>query len=89
VSIQPFRGDQFVIIERRHADGTLDFTEPHPPTMRCECSKNCQHDASPGVMTFDRVYQLFFQAVPEGVGSWEQLKAWLDTKGWVLRAKTW
>ena len=84
MSIQPFKGPEVVVIEKRHADGTLDFSDPQPPTVSCDL---CHHDT--GVMTFDDVYKLFFREMPDGVGSWEQLKAWLDSKGWVLRAKTW
>jgi hypothetical protein len=76
MSIQPFRSDEMVVIERRTADGKLDFTEPQPPC---------------GGMKFDRVYRLYFQANP-GSGpsaSWEQLEAWLKSKGWTVRAKTW
>lgn len=89
MSAQPFQGTQMVVVEKRKADGSLDFSEPQPPTMPCECARNCQHRASPGVMSFDTLYRLFFRAIPDGGGSWDQLKAWLDSKGWAVRAKTW
>lgn len=74
MSIQPFRGSQQVVLEKRTAEGKLDFTgeqAPHQP------------------LSFDGVYQLYFKANPSGVGSWENLNAWLKSKGWVMRAKTW
>lgn len=84
--MQPFQGRQQIIIERRHPDGSLDFRgEPQPPTVRHACG---HHDESPGV-TFDRLYELYFREVPDGVGSWEALSAWLKSKGWTIRAKTW
>ena len=87
---QPFRGTQMVIVEKRDADGTLDVRgEPQPPSVRCSMHRNCEHDASPGVMTFDHLYQLYFRAVPDGTGTWDNLRAWLDSRGWRVRAKTW
>ena len=72
---QPFRGSQRVLLEKRTLRGRLDFTGEQPP---------------PGDMNFDDVYyQLYFKACPTGKGSWEELRAWLDSKGWVVRAKTW
>jgi len=91
MSIQPFRGTQQIIVERRFADGTLDLRgEPQPPTIRrpgCDC-------AAPGVMTFDQLYDLYFRdtenAADRGTSaSWEQMDAWLKSKGWTIRAKTW
>ena len=75
-SMQPFRSDQMVILEKRHADGSLDFSgeqAPHRP------------------MKFDAVYRLYFHANPHGgsSASWDDLKTWLDSKGWKVRAKTW
>ena len=71
---QPFRGTQPIILEKLTLRGKLDFTGEQPPS---------------GGMTFDDVYKLYFKAVPTGGGSWETLRAWLDSKGWVVRAKTW
>jgi hypothetical protein len=74
MSIQPFRGTQRVVLEKRDANGSLDFTgeqAPHTP------------------MTFDQVYDLYFRDNPDGVGTWDALRAWLDSKGWRIRAKTW
>ena len=90
MSLQPFRGDQKVIIERRHADGTLDLHgQPQPPSIRCHCGH-----ASPGVMTFNQVYDLYFRETTDAsdrgtTASYEELEAWLKTKGWMIRAKTW
>jgi hypothetical protein len=74
MSAQPFQGRQKVVLEKRKADGTLDFSEPRPPV---------------GGMTFDVVYRMFFRANPKGEGTWEQLSAWLASKSWHIRAKTW
>jgi hypothetical protein len=72
---QPFRGNETVIIEKRDSRGKLDFSAPQPPRNQA---------------TFDQVYDWYFRAVPEGnSASWSDLKAWLDERGWVLRAKTW
>jgi len=73
---QPFRGSDMVIIEKRTADGALDFSAPQP---------------SVEPMTFDDVYQMYFRATTfdgPSVG-WDELKAWLDARGWVLRRCTW
>lgn len=78
--MQPFRGQQMVVIEKRGPDGALDFTGEQPPV---------------GGMKFDEVYKMFFRAHPEhadGRGTtatWEELSAWLKGKGWTIRAKTW
>jgi len=91
MSIQPFKGDDMIIIERRHADGTLDLRgEPQPPTKR----RRCGHDEAPGVMRFNEVYDLYFRetenAPDRGTSaSYEELEAWLKAKCWSLRAKTW
>ncbi len=88
--MQPFQGKQKIIIERRFADGSLDFRgEPQPPSIHCHCGH-----ASPGVMTFDQVYDLYFRetanAADRGItANWEELDAWLKSKGWSIRAKTW
>lgn len=72
---QPFQGRQTVVIEKRDSSGRLDFSAPQPPRNSA---------------TFDEVYEWYFRAVPEGdTASWADLKAWLDERGWVLRAKTW
>lgn len=70
---QPFRGSQQVILEKRTLEGKLDFTAPQPPTES---------------MTFDALYTLYFRE-SEDPGSWDNLRAWLDSKGWIVRAKTW
>lgn len=77
MSIQPYRGSEVVVVEARHADGSL----------------NVQDDTVPREwirgITFDALYSAFFRANPEAVGTWESLSAWLKSKGWSIRAKTW
>lgn len=72
---QPFHGNQAVIVEKRTPDGQLDFSAPQPP--------------SNPTMTFNDLYELFFQEDKTAPGSWNALRAWLESKGWVVRAKTW
>ena len=72
--MQPFKSNQMVIIEKRNAEGMLDFGEPQPP---------------PVPMTFDAVYDMFFREVKDQCGSWENLSAWLKSKGWSIRAAYW
>lgn len=90
MSIQPFQGSQQIIIERRFADGTLDLRgEPQPPSHRCV---HCGHESS--VMSFDQLYAMFFLATKDAPdrgtsASYEELDAWLKSKGWSIRAKTW
>ena len=74
MSIQPFTGRQKIIIEKRHSDGSLDFSNPQPPSQP---------------MTFDALYDMYFATEPSGVGAWESLSAWLKSRGWIIRAKTW
>ena len=74
MSMQPFKGQDRIIIEKRNSSGGLDFSGEQPP---------------PEPMEFDRVYEMFFRADPEGLGTWEQLRAWLNSKGWTIRACTW
>jgi hypothetical protein len=76
MSIQPFKGSQPVILEKRNGKGELDFSGEQPPV-------------SP--LTFDEVYRLYFQATPDGPpsASWDDLRQWLESKGWHIRAKTW
>lgn len=77
MSIQPFRGNDMVVLEKRDADGKLDFTgeqAPHQP------------------MTFDAVYALYFRAHAgngSSSASWDELREWLKSKGWAIRRKTW
>lgn len=90
MSMQPFQGSQQIIIERRFADGTLDlWGQPQPPSQRCP---RCGHESSE--MTFEELYTLFFRetkAAPDRgtSASYEELDAWLKSKGWSIRAKTW
>ena len=74
MTMQPFRGRQIIVVEKRAADGSLDFSDPQPPHRP---------------MTFDALYDVYFAANPDGIGSWEHLSAWLKSRGWVIRPKTW
>jgi hypothetical protein len=77
MSAQPFRGAQKVVLEKRDpTTGALDFTGEQPPV---------------GGMTFDTLYDLFFlDNLDSGPSAgWPELCAWLDAKGWRVRAKTW
>jgi len=91
MSMQPFRSNQKIIVERRDGNGNLDFRgEPQPPNVR----QRCGHSEGPGVMTFDQLYRLYFRetenAADRGTSaSWEELSAWLKSKSWTIRAKTW
>lgn len=86
---QPFRLDQIVVVGR-YVEGRLDFRAPQPPPPEC---------------TFEALYRAFWQENPEGgtpvpsaqgwispgdrSASWGDLRAWLESKSWVVRAKTW
>jgi hypothetical protein len=89
--MQPFRGDQKIIVERRFPDGSLDLQgEPQPPTVRCKC---CGH-VSPGIMKFNDLWALFWKDAPSTVdrgtsAGYEEMHAWLKSKGWTIRAMTW
>jgi len=77
---QPFIGQQVVVIERRFPDGSLDLKGEQPPAWTI-----------PG-LTFDDVYHKLFWADSHNAdkaGSWDNLKAWLDSMGWSLRRKYW
>jgi hypothetical protein len=84
---QPFQGHQKVVIEKFTPDGKPDFSAPQPP-HQIHGGTHKGFDLTRDI-TFDDVYQMFFREDKEAVGSWENLKAWLDSKGWVIRAKTW
>lgn len=74
---QPFRGSQQVILEKRTPEGKLDFTGEQPPT---------------NIRIFDDVWAIYYARTQPGIdrdGSWDALRAWLNSKGWVVRAKTW
>jgi hypothetical protein len=76
---QPFTGDQRVILEKRTEEGILDLSDPQPPL------KVRGRD-----LTLDDVYALYFREHAEaGSCSWGTLRAWLDSKSWVVRAKIW
>lgn len=70
---QPFSGR--VILECR-VDGKLCFDKPQPPV---------------GSMDFDDVYKLYWKENPVGPPStsWNELRAWLESKSWTVRACTW
>lgn len=70
---QPFQGSQIVVLEKRTSEGKIDFSEPQPPVE---------------AMTFDALYALYFRE-STGPGIWYALREWLESKGWVVRAKTW
>ena len=75
MSIQPYKGSDLIVVEKRDADGKLDFSGEQAP---------------PGYMTFDELYKLYFRENPEGdTASADDLQAWLKGKGWTTRAKTW
>lgn len=75
LSRQPFRGSDKVVIEKRKPNGSLDFSAPQPPKAEAK---------------FDDVYEWYFRAHPSVKSAgWSDLKSWLDSKGWKLRAKTW
>lgn len=84
---QPFKGTQKVILEKRTEDGTLDLSDPQPPLKVRE--RDRRGELVSRDMTLDDVYQMFFRDVPDGEGTWTALRAWLDSKSWVVRAKTW
>jgi hypothetical protein len=72
---QPFRGNQLVVVEKRTSKGALDFTGAQPPT---------------GGMSFDSLYKLFqSNSNPTQELTWANLRAWLETKRWVVRVKVW
>lgn len=83
---QPFQLDQRVVVEKRHADGTLDLRgEPQPPLAmpgKCFCCEG---------LHFRDIYKIYFNENPDGPASagWDDLKAWLDARGWVIRPRTW
>lgn len=68
------RGNQPVCIEKRGADGSLDFSDPQPPV-------NCKSR---------ELFDLFFRENPQaGSAAPDAFFAWLRGKGWTVRAKTW
>lgn len=70
---QPWVGSQMVILEKRKPDWSLDFSPPQPPTE---------------AMTFDALYSMYFRE-SSGGGTWAELREWLESKSWIVRAKTW
>lgn len=93
--VQPFTSNQKVILEKRTPEGTLDLSDPQPPLKIYEVGGRGvskiggrEHTTSRD-LTFDDVYNLMFNACPDAQGSWETLRAWLDSKSWVVRTKTW
>lgn len=72
---QPFGRHSWekVILECR-VDGKLCFDKPQPPTES---------------MPFDDVYKLYWKENPSGSGGWNELRAWLESKSWTVRACTW
>jgi hypothetical protein len=84
---QPFIGRQRVILEKRTPDGILDLSSPQPPLKIHDTDGRGR--VTPRDFTFDDVYQMMFDDLPNAPGSWEALRAWLDSKSWVVRVKTW
>jgi len=77
---QPYTSNQKLVIERRFPDGTLDLKGEQPPTWTIQG------------LTFDDLYHKLFWADTHNAdkaGTWENLKAWLDAKGWSIRHKYW
>jgi hypothetical protein len=85
---QPFRGTQKVILEKRTPEGILDLSDPQPPLKIREVDERGRGILSRD-FTFDDVYAFFFKECQDAPGSWEALRAWLDSKSWIVRAKTW
>ena len=90
MSEQPFRMAQKIVVERRFSDGTLDLCrEPQPPTFHCRYCGNGSN-----ATTFAKLYTMFFRetksaSIRGSSSSYEELDAWLKSKGWSIRAKTW
>jgi len=77
MSIQPWKGDQRLCVEPRNPDGSLNVQAiPDVPQPF-------------GDTTLDDLYKAYFRDEPEGVGTWENLSAWLKAKGWTVRPRTW
>lgn len=68
-----------LIVEKRHEDGSLDFSEPQPPSWM-------QYDG----VSADRLCDYWFRHNPgaERV-SQDTVIRWFMEKGWQIRAKTW
>lgn len=77
MSMQPYRGNQKLCVERRHPDGSLNLDGPPLPFRET---------------TLDKLYGLYFNS-PEGrdkeSAGWEDLRGWLEKKDWSIRPKTW
>lgn len=84
---QPFIGSQKVILEKRTEEGILDLSDPQPPLKVYDVTGRGR--GTPRDMTFDDVYRMFFDECPNAPGSWVALRAWLDSRSWIVRAKTW
>jgi hypothetical protein len=75
--MQPSRGTDLWIVERRDDTGVLDFTGPQPPP-----------EWIPGV-SLDDLYAAMFREDANVVGTWDNLRTWIKAKGWTARRKTW
>jgi hypothetical protein len=84
---QPFTGYQKVILEKRTPEGILDLSDPQPPLKIHDTDGRGR--GTPRAVTFNDVYRMFFYDCPDAPGSWEALRAWLDSKSWVVRVMTW
>jgi hypothetical protein len=71
-------GDTKVVVEKRHPDGSLDFSEPQPPSEWIH-----------GVWD-SQIHKMYFREHPEKeTMAWDDYFAWLKSKGWHVRKKTW
>lgn len=84
---QPFSVNQKVILEKRTPEGILDLSSPQPPLKVHDVDGRGR--GTPRDLILDDVYKMMFDACPDAQGSWTTLRAWLDSKSWVIRAKTW
>jgi hypothetical protein len=85
---QPFRCNQKVILEKRTPEGILDLSDPQPPLKVYEVDGRGRGTLSRDLI-LDDIYKMMFNECPDAKGSWDTLRAWLDSKSWVVRAKTW
>lgn len=79
MSQQPFRGDERIIVEARDENGRLRFDVEQPPTKFLNTD-------------LDTLYrQGMWQdpAFKDAVGSAENLRKWLKSKSWTIRARYW
>lgn len=74
--MQPYTGNQRLIVEARNPDGSMRFADPQPPsTMLNTC--------------LDDLYKAMWREQPRSAGTWECLRSWLASKHWTVRARYW